>query len=135
MIAWPGRSARFTASVAATMKQTSGSLNLESGVGTQIEIASGSRQPRHVGRRLEPAARERLPQLRVGDVLDVRVTGVEAVHHALADVEAEDAVARLGQLHGQRKADVAQPDDAEQRLAALAPSRSASCTMSIGSLS
>ena len=28
--------------VAATMKLTSGSLNLESGVGTQIEIASGS---------------------------------------------------------------------------------------------
>jgi hypothetical protein len=42
MIAWPRRSDAFTASVAATMKLTSGSLNFDSGVGTQIEIASGS---------------------------------------------------------------------------------------------
>ncbi len=42
MIAWPLRRVRFTASVAATMKLTSGSLNFESGVGTQMEIASGS---------------------------------------------------------------------------------------------
>ena len=42
MIAWPERSVRFTASVAATMKLTSGSLNLESGVGTQMEMASAS---------------------------------------------------------------------------------------------
>ena len=42
MIACPRRRVRLTASVAATMKLTSGSLNLESGVGTQMEIASGS---------------------------------------------------------------------------------------------
>ncbi len=42
MIACPERSVLVTAFVAATMKDTSGSLYFDSGVGTQMEIASGS---------------------------------------------------------------------------------------------
>ena len=45
--------------------------------------------------------------------------GVEPVDHLLLHVEAEHPVAGVGQLDRERQPDVAQPDDAEQRLAAL----------------
>jgi hypothetical protein len=42
MTSWPARSVRATASVAATMYETSGSRVFESGVGTAIAMQSGS---------------------------------------------------------------------------------------------
>ena len=118
-MAWPRRSAAFTASVAATMKLTSGSLNFESGVGTQIEIASGSLEPLRVGGGREAPGLDLLAELGVAHVLDVRAPGVEPVDHALADVVAEHLEAGLGQLDRERQPDVAEADDAEERLAAL----------------
>jgi hypothetical protein len=41
-------------------------------------------------------------QLRVGDVLDVRSSLIEALHDIGIQVEAEDSIAGPGQLHGQR---------------------------------
>ena len=112
-------SVRLTASVAATMKLTSGSLNFDSGVGTQIDTASGSARRRmSVVALKRPACTDRL-QLGVAHVLDVGMPGVEAVDHLLLNIEAEHAEARVGQLDGQRQPDVAQPDDAEQRLPPL----------------
>ena len=49
----------------------------------------------------------------------MRLAAVEAVDDALADVEADHAVAGLRELHRERQADVAEADDPEQHLAAL----------------
>ena len=49
------------------------------------------------------------------------MAGVEAVDHLLLHVEAEHSEARVGKLDGKREPDVAETDDAEQRLPALGP--------------
>jgi hypothetical protein len=48
-----------------------------------------------------------------GDVLDVRLAGVEEVDDPAAHVVAHDGVAGLRELHGERQADVPEPDDAD----------------------
>ena len=84
--------------------------------GDRVRLA----QPRRVGGRLEASrVHDGLASWASVTSFTCEWPAVQAVHDPLADVEAEHAVARLGQLHRERQADVAEPDDPEEHLAAL----------------
>ena len=68
----------------------------------QVCVARGGRQAADDG--LEPLRR---------DVLDIRDPFADRLHAPLVDVHADDLMARLEELDGERQADVAQPDDAD----------------------
>ncbi len=70
-----------------------------SGVGTQMRIASGSFKPIEAVRGLEPRGTH-LGDCRVGDLLDVRLPGVELGDLTGVDVEAEDAKTGRGERAG-----------------------------------
>ena len=118
-MAWPRRSRFFTASVAATMKLTSGSLNLDSGVGTQIEIASGSdRRAMSVVELKRPHSMASFSCESVTSLTWERPC-VEPLDHIGVDVEPEDPIAGTSQLDRQGQPHVAQPDDPEEDLPAF----------------
>ena len=54
------------------------------------------------GRRPQPALLDELPQLRVGDVLDVALAAVELCHTLGADVDEQDGAPRVGEDLGER---------------------------------
>src|SRR6185436_12796993 len=68
-----------------------------------------------VGRRVEPLLE--FLQHRVGDGLDVRLSPAQLLDLRGVDVEAQDAEALQGEQADERQAHVAEPDDADDRLA------------------
>ena len=66
-----------------------------------------------VGRRFELAAPHERRDFGRRNVLDVRLAGIQQIDDALADVVADDVETGLRELHRQRQADVAEPDDAD----------------------
>ena len=95
----------------------SGSRCGVSGVGTQIRIASGSpRRAKSVGGREEAGARGG-GDARGVEVLDVPLAAADGGHLLGVDVEAEDLEPALGEGEREREADVAEADDADERLA------------------
>src|SRR3982750_271281 len=68
--------------------------------------------PLLVGSRLELSRFNQAPELRAGDVLDVRLSLHQRFHHALTDVVADNLEARLRELQREWQAHIAQADDA-----------------------
>ena len=108
----PGCALRAIASVADWTNRMSGSRVLLSGVGTAIEIAS------HRPSALSSVVASNIPafthrrDVRRRHILNVRLAAHEQLAHALAHVVADHVEAGFRELHRERQADVAQPDDA-----------------------
>ena len=92
----------------------SGSRVLDSGVGTAIEIASTSAQPR-----FSSVVASNAPLRTSAATSDAGTSwmcdspAIRSVHDTLAHVVADHVESGLGELDGQRKTDVAQSDDAD----------------------
>ena len=112
MISSPGWKYLAISSTAETMKLMSGSLVLRSGVGTQMLMVSSSRTTEKsvVARNFFCA--DKLRDLSRGDVLHMRLAAIQAVDLGLQHVNPGHGKAGVGELHRQRQADVAQPDNA-----------------------
>ena len=119
MTTWPLRSVRRTDSVDGLDVADVRVLGLRERRRHADRDGVGLAEAAEVRRRLELPARQDFLQGGVGDVLDVRPPGVQPVHDLGQDVEAEDLVPGPGQLDDERKADIAESDDAEERLPAL----------------
>ena len=91
-----------------TMKLMSGSLVLRSGVGTQMLMVSSPRRRRNRWWRAVSRLRPAGPASTLGISSDVGIAGVDAADLFLADIDAGDREAGLGEFHRQRKPDVAQ---------------------------
>ena len=113
-----------TSSAAATMCEMSGSLDFPSGVGTQMMMASAAPRARTpCGDRQPPRPDEGRRARRSGR------PSIELWPRAISDSASASASAPItgvpafGKGHGQRKPDVAEPDDTDRRVAALEPLR------------
>ena len=95
------------------MYEVSGSFISLSGVGTQMAIASHSpAREKSVVASIRPLPTQ-LRELLGGNVGDVAAARVDLGGLLVGDVDADDVVARLGHLDGERQSDVAEADDAE----------------------
>jgi len=105
----PGRRMRATSAAAATMCVMSGSLDLESGVGTRLG------RPPHDQALVLNETRQHV----IGHVLDGARAATQPLDPVRVGIDADHREARLGERHGQRQPHVPQPDDADDRRACL----------------
>src|SRR4029453_4020185 len=120
MMSCPGLIVAATASTASTTYDRSGSLVLRSGVGTQMSIASTSPSACMSGR-AELAGVPGFAQIRIGDVGNVALAGIDLRGFVRVHVEAGDGIPGPGELDRERQADVAEADDADARLSCPNP--------------
>ncbi len=81
-----------------------------------MEIASHSRQAPHVRSGFQTAGLDLIPDVLIGQILDVGETVVDPLRDPFLDVEAQDLDPAPGGLDGQGKAHVAQSDDPEGQI-------------------
>ncbi len=97
-----------------TMKLMSGSLVLRRGVGTQMLMVSSASNGGEIGGGAQFAGVDDFGERGAGDVADVGIAGVDAVDLVGIDVDSDHVETRLGELHGQRQANVAQAHHARR---------------------
>ena len=88
---------------------------MRSGVGTQMLMVSSSQNGRKIRGGPQFARFHQRRQRGARNIADIGIARVDPPRLFLADIDAGDREAGLGELHRQRQSDVSQADDADAR--------------------